>query len=417
MKKTLAAILSVVLMLAVASPAYAEEAIFIPSNGVEVLRAELAGEDVKDCVVVTSVIQALDKNTDITQEARDLLLQVNDDLADGTMKLPVGGQFRYLELADLSFAENACVQNADHENKYEILSNDNPLTLEVELEFVPEGKLMVLTYVDEEWKIVENAMDMGNGKVVCVFEEICPVVFIDVDGEGGSEGPNENVDIDAEGYPVDAMSFVPSITYKDGLDITDLESNIEIEGGNNWGTGIDQCVVVTSIAQAEEKSTDISQEDRDLLLEVYEALANGEMELPVKEDYVIRDLVDISFEYEDCRCQEEHGHKDECLAEEEITLTITFDMDLEEDEEVIVMAYVDGEWGAIKSVENNGDGTVTCIFEDICPVAFIVNEPANTTGPQTGDSVGQNMWMWMMVMAGCVVGITGLLVMKRRKTA
>lgn len=420
MKKIVAMFLSVVLLLTLACPVFATESIFIPSNGMEVLRAEMKNEDVKECVVVTSVPQAKDQSTDITQDARDLLVEIYDALSDGSMELPVEGEFRYLELADVSFAENACIQvedheNEDHETKYDILHETNAaLTVEFKLEIVPEGDLLVLTYIDEEWEIVENVTDKGNGEVVCVFEDICPVVFIEREGDGGSEDPTEVVTTEPAGYPIASANFVPSITYKDGLDIVDIESNIEIDGGNSWGSGIDECIVVTSIAQAIEKSTDISQDDRDLLLEVYEALAKGEMELPIDGDYVIRDLVDISFEYEDCRCLEEHGHKDECLAQEGVTLTITFNMDVTSIADVVVMAYVNGEWTAIKSVVNNGDGTVTCIFEDICPVAFVVNENTPVDVPQTGDTT-MSPWLWMAVMAVCAVGIVILLAAKRRK--
>lgn len=421
MKKIVATLLAVILLLTLACPVYATESIFIPSNGMEVLRAEMENDDVKDCVIVTSVPEAKDQSTDITQEARDLLIEIYDALSAGSMQLPVEGEFRYLELADVSFAENACIQNVEHEdedhkNKYEILHETNAvLTVEFELEIVPEGDLLVLAYIDEEWEIVENVTDLGDGKVVCTFEDICPVVFIDHKGDSGSEPPTEVITTEPGEYPIDSANFVPSITYKDGLEIKEAETNIETIDGKSWGDGIDECVVVTSIAQAIEKSTDISQEDRDLLLEVYEAIAKGEMELPLKSDYVIRDLVDISFEYDDCRCIEEHGHKDECLAEDGVTLTLTFDMDVPASAHVTVMAYVDGEWSAIKSVVNNGDGTVTCIFEDICPVAFVVDETGNADGPLTGDAMGQNMWIWMTVMAACVVGITILLLMKRKK--
>lgn len=420
MKKIVATFLSVVLLLTLACPAFATESIFIPSNGMEVLRAEMENEDVKECVVVTSLPMAKDQSTDITQEARDLLIKVYDALSDGSMELPVEGEFRYIELADVSFAENACIQDEDHEDedhktKYEILHDtDATLTVEFKLEIVPEGKVLVLAYVDEEWKFVDNVTDHGEGEIVVVFDEICPVVFIEQEGDGGSEGPTEVGTTEPLDYPIASANFVPSITYKDGIPVIDIESNIEIDGGNSWGSGIDECVVVTSIAEAIEKSTDISQDDRDLLLKVYEALAKGEMELPLEGDYVIRDLVDISFEYEDCRCIEEHGHKDKCLAEDGVTLTITFDMDVSSLADVVVMAYVNGEWTKIKSVTNNGDGTVTCIFEDICPVAFVVNENTSVDAPQTGDTM-MSPWVWLSVMAICLIGIVVLLSVKRKK--
>lgn len=426
MRKIIAAILSAALMLTLACTAFAAESIFIPSHGMEVMRAEMENEDVGECVVVTSIPQAKNRSTDITQEARDLLLEVYDALSDGTMELPVEGEFRYLELADVSFAENGCIQAADHgktlpgedapRTKYVLLQEtDATLTVEFKLEIIPDGDLLVLAYTDEEWKVVKNVTDKGNGEVVCVFEDICPVVFLDRKGGGGTEGPTEAGTTETSGDSIEGPGFVPSITYKDGLDITDVESNLQTDGGNSWGSGIDKCLVVTSVAQAAEKSTDISQDDRDLLLEVYEALAKGDMGLPLDGNYVIRDLVDISFKYEDCRCIEEHDHKDACLAQDGVTLTVTFDMDVAADAGVIVMAYVNEEWTAIKRVINNGDGTVTCIFEDICPVAFVVNEPAKAAPAKADNTLGDGVWKWIAVMAACVVGIAALTVGKRRK--
>lgn len=426
MRKIIAAILSAALMLTLACTAFAAESIFIPSHGMEVMRAEMENEDVGECVVVTSIPQAKNRSTDITQEARDRLLEVYDALSDGTMELPVEGEFRYLELADVSFAENGCIQAADHgktlpgedapRTKYALLQEtDATLTVEFKLEIIPDGDLLVLAYTDEEWKFVKNVTDKGNGEVVCVFEDICPVVFLDRKGGGGTEGPAETGTTETSGDSTEVPGFVPSITYKDGLDITDVESNLQTDGGNRWGSGIDKCLVVTSVAQAAEKSTDISQDDRDLLLEVYEALAKGDMGLPLDGNYVIRDLVDISFKYEDCRCIEEHDHKDACLAQDGVTLTVTFDMGVTADADVIVMAYVNGEWTAIKRVINNGDGTVTCIFEDICPVAFVVNEPAKAGPAKADNTLGDGVWKWIAVMAACVAGIAALTVGKRRK--
>ena len=201
-------------------------------------------------------------------------------------------------------------------------------------------------------------------------------------------------------------SFVPSMTYKDGPGVTDATMNDE---------DVDDCVVVTTIEEAENKSTDISQDDRELLLEVYEELKNGNMELPLEDDYVIRDLVDVSFEYEDCREIEEHGHKDEKLKEEGVTLTVTFELGVGPYEDVVVVAYIDGQWVVIEDVTNNGDGTVTCVFEDICPVAFAVKEKSGANNPATGDQTGNQMVFFVGAMVLSAAGIVALLATKARK--
>lgn len=167
--------------------------------------------------------------------------------------------------------------------------------------------------------------------------------------------------------------FVPSISYKPGPDMKEIGSYGEeaLPGAEGEET-LANCVVVTSIEEAEKKTTDITQEERDLLLDVYKKLDSSEMTLPLDYDYVIRDLVDLSFKYEACRMQESHNHKDQALKEEGVTLTVLFDLGVAKDQQVDVLTYIDGEWAPIEEVVNNGDGTLTCTFEDICPVAFAV---------------------------------------------
>lgn len=201
-------------------------------------------------------------------------------------------------------------------------------------------------------------------------------------------------------------TFVPSITYKDGPEIEDAEMN---------GEDVDGCLVVTSIMDAKNKSTDISQDDRDLLLDVYGQLDEGTMKLPLEgENYVIRELVDVSFEKSGC-VGVSHDHK-AWLAEEGNTITIDFDLGVKASTDVEVLVYVDGQWTPVESVVNNGDGTVTCVFEDICPVAFCVERGAEDNPPQTGDTMGENLILWIVLLVGSLAAIVVLLVNRRKFT-
>ncbi len=205
--------------------------------------------------------------------------------------------------------------------------------------------------------------------------------------------------------------FVPSISYKDGPDIQE---------GILDGDDVGDCLVITSIKQANEKTTDITQETRDELLEVYEKLSDGSMTLPLKDDYVIRELVDVSFKYESCVSDpENHGNKPEELKKPGVTLTVKFDLGVAAGTNVVVMTYIDGKWQEIKSVVNNGDGTVTCVFEDICPVVFAVKQNQNTptTPPQTGDTVGQYLYLWIGVMVLSAAALVTLVVVASKKKA
>ena len=198
--------------------------------------------------------------------------------------------------------------------------------------------------------------------------------------------------------------FVPSISYKDGPDVEMAKLDDE---------DVTPCVIVTSIKGAENKSTDIKQEERDELLDVYNKLLNGEMELPLDGNYIIRDLVDVSFEYDDCRTIDTHGAKDEALKEEGVTLTVDFDLGVSASDNLKVLVYVDGQWQLVDAVTVNSDGSVTVIFEDICPVAFCVESKADADIPTTGDN--QNgMIIWVVLLVVSAVAIV-LLEIKRRK--
>lgn len=197
-----------------------------------------------------------------------------------------------------------------------------------------------------------------------------------------------------------AKPFVPSIGYKDGPDIEDAEPHGD-------------CLIVTTIPEARDKKTDIYQEDRDLLIEVYEKLSDGSMKLPIKDDYVIRDLVDVSWKKTTC-VEAEHGHK-EWLHEDNTTIDVTFDLGVGKNVEVIVMVYLDGKWVPAENVKNNGNGTVTVKFEDICPVAFCVKRNDAYNPPKTGDVMAQNLPVFIALMAVSAAGLIILLIIRHKK--
>ena len=208
--------------------------------------------------------------------------------------------------------------------------------------------------------------------------------------------------------------FAPSIMYKDGP-AYDNAWIVDEDTGELDGLGVGDCIVITTVTQAREKSTDITQEERDTLIEVYEALSDGSMTLPLEGDYIIRDLVDISFEHKDCRMIEAHGQKDKELAKRRILLNIDLDLQIGEKVDVIVMTYINGTWINIEEVVNNGDGTVTCLFEDICPVAFIVSGDVYDPIPMGGDVMAKQMGLWVGVMVAAAAALVVLVVVSHKK--
>ena len=197
--------------------------------------------------------------------------------------------------------------------------------------------------------------------------------------------------------------FVPSIGYKDGP---------EIIKGEQDEKDVTDCLIVTTIKEAEDKVTDITQYDRDLLLDVYDKLMKDEMRLPLENDYVIRDLVDVSYKYNDCRTAEGHGNKPEELKEEGVTVTITFDMGLCPREVLEVYVYIDGQWVAVENVVNNGDGTLTVEFEDICPVAFV---KTLCNAAPTGDAARNQLGIFIGLMVVSAAAIVVILCLKGKK--
>lgn len=201
-----------------------------------------------------------------------------------------------------------------------------------------------------------------------------------------------------------ADTFVPSIGYKDGPDV---------ENADLGGTDVHDCVVVTSIAQAEDKSTDITQAARDELLDVYAKLSDGSMKPPV-DGYVIRELVDVSFKLKNCVENEPHTHLEE-LAKDGTTIKVTFDLGVAKSTNVVVKTYTNGTWEDVVGVTNNGDGTVTVEFEHFCPVAFCVEQGAEVPPSQTGDEAGQSMFLWIALMVLSLAAIVVLVVLSRKR--
>lgn len=214
--------------------------------------------------------------------------------------------------------------------------------------------------------------------------------------------------------------FVPSISYKDGpgmgefclADIVETETPEDPDVPQTYTNmrQVRSCIVITTLTGAREKTTDIYQEERDQLLDIYDQLTEGTMTLPLEAPYVIRDLVDISFQKTPC-VENDHTHQKE-LAQEQTVLTAVFDLDVAPETVVHVLVYVDGQWEPAKSVENTGDGKVTVVFENIGPVAFCVDaEPVH----HEAEERARPDWLpWLILMITCFLIIIVLLIQRKK---
>lgn len=212
--------------------------------------------------------------------------------------------------------------------------------------------------------------------------------------------------------------FTPSVTNKPAPEIVpgeDPEGDPAIgllwDDGQIIGYVYEGCLVITPVSEAE-SSTEIPEESREILMDVYEKLTKGEMTLPYElvdpklnpGNMVIRDLFDATFV-----CSDHPA----LLAKDGVTLELTFDLNVKPGVDVVVMTYIDGKWAPIESSVNNGDGTVTCVFEEICPIAFAV-KTADEPPVQTGDDSGKDLLLWGAIAVAALLAIIVLTVVSFR---
>ncbi len=213
--------------------------------------------------------------------------------------------------------------------------------------------------------------------------------------------------------------FVRSISYKDGpqtVPVTTVEDQtvvaVLVEQGVEDEHVFDEHLVVTPISAVDE-ATEIPEETRETLKKVYEDLSKGSMEIPF-EKYgenapkapVIRDIFDVTLTHDD--------HHDR-LSEEEVQLKMTFRLGVEADVTVYALSYRNNQWDPAGDVTNNGDGTVTVLFDHLCPVVFAVEEDTLHESQLPEEKEDSNLLLWVILLVVCVVCIVALSVVTSKK--
>ena len=217
--------------------------------------------------------------------------------------------------------------------------------------------------------------------------------------------------------------FVKSITDKGAPDVVgDDDGSIGGILGDD-GEVIHMChedhIVITPVAEAE-TSTEIPEDAKELLQQVYGELCDSDAKLSeifddlnddVKaalgedkdaDDLVIRDLFDITGICSELKALPKDGQ----------SIELTFDLSVGKDILVLGMIYYDGEWKQL-DLTNNGDGTVSVMFTELCPVAFLVPGSA-ANAPTTGEDLGK-LAVWGGLLAVSAVAIVLLVVFGRKK--
>lgn len=203
------------------------------------------------------------------------------------------------------------------------------------------------------------------------------------------------------------VDFVPSIEYKDGP---------TLGGGTLGDFVVDDCLIITTIEAALNGSTDISPEERELLLELYKKLSDPSdpMKLPLDYDYTILELIDISFKFDGCTNKDDHGNKEDQITGE-TKLYVDLEVNVPKDSGVKIHVYVDGEWIPVEDITINEDGTITVGFDNIGPVAISVREGYTEDTPQTGDRLGNSITLWVVLLSLSAVALVAVIVLANRK--
>ena len=199
-------------------------------------------------------------------------------------------------------------------------------------------------------------------------------------------------------------SFVPSVSYKGSPEIvvSGQENGKNVIGavvdgnGNKLSTEYDDCIVISSVVDAKNAATGISQQTRSTLLSVYDQLSAKNAKLSAlipglndiakeklganatADDLVVSDLFDIT-----AVCDE---LKSNLTGENSIMLT--FRLPAKRSALVATMVYYEGKWEPAEKITHNADGTVSITFKRFCPVAFLIKGESNEQEqplPPSGD--------------------------------
>ena len=181
-------------------------------------------------------------------------------------------------------------------------------------------------------------------------------------------------------YAVNGDGFTSSVTGDPAPGIVtdgDVIGYVVDENGNIIDEVKEGDIVITPLSD----KNSLPDEARKALEEVFNAIENDEMEYPdeltdeLGGQPVAKDLFDVTVVSEDLQKFLDEGN----------SIKLTLDTKLPGDENVVVAAYVDGQWVLASECVVNEDGTITVVMDKFCPVAVFVK---GADMPVGGDGEG-----------------------------
>lgn len=230
----------------------------------------------------------------------------------------------------------------------------------------------------------------------------------------------------AMGTTAFAAEFTPSVVEKDAPTIvekTEGTSTIVATIVDKNNAEVEKVeagkLIITPVSKAD-TSTEIPTESKVNLKKAYEELSKADVKLSdlineldadVKEaigkdatvdHLVIRDMFDASL-------VDAQGNLREIDADHR--LVVKFNIGIAKDVPVFAMKYnKEGKWESVYAIHNNGDGTVTCEFDHLGPIAFMV---ADADSAETGDT-SVSLYVWIAIAAAAAAAIVVLFVLKKK---
>ncbi len=222
-------------------------------------------------------------------------------------------------------------------------------------------------------------------------------------------------------------SFVPSIGEKEYPELVpDSTNNIGGVIVDENGETVKEIplgeILVTPISQA--KTSELIPDSAEkMLLEQYEKLTAAGVKLSEvcsflnqivrsalgegkdADDLVIREFFDVSIIGDENIAM---------LGQPENKIVVKLRDGLAKDEFVTGMIYKNGEWKSVKT-ENNGDGTVTCTFEDLCPVALLTPATAEDVKPPLTGENATLVWIVLALISLSVIVVCARVIINKRK--
>ncbi len=227
-------------------------------------------------------------------------------------------------------------------------------------------------------------------------------------------------------------NFVPSISEKPAPEIIEGEDNGQkfvgkiIDGDGEIKKKVPTGkLLVTPIADID-KEDELDQATKDELKAAYNELTKKDKKLSSicpelnklvadnlgdgkdADNLVIRDFFDVTIIGDE--------YKEE-LKKQNHKFVVDLKVPVDKDAFVAATVFVDGKWQLVETV-NNGDGTITCSFDSVCPVAlFVEGTGGSDNPPPTG--IGYENFTWIMlaiISLAAIVVLTKVIISKRTRT-